>query len=91
LSLPTARVERAAPPYFRQAALVPCIQSSLSGTPPNVVTAADGLSAVEICEAEEKSVNTGSVVLLVSNWKIFSRGPEMLLVIGCAPGRNGHP
>ena len=38
------------------------IQSVLSGTPPNIVTAADGLSAIEICEAEEKSVKTSSVV-----------------------------
>jgi predicted dehydrogenase len=38
------------------------IESILSGTPPRVVTAADGLSAVEICEAEEKSVKTGSIV-----------------------------
>ena len=35
-----------------------------SGQPPTVVTAADGLSAVEICEAEEKSVQTGHVVEL---------------------------
>ena len=35
-----------------------------SGQPPTVVTAADGLSAVEICEAEEKSVETGRVVEL---------------------------
>jgi len=35
-----------------------------SGQPPTVVTAADGLSAVEICEAEEKSVQTGCVVEL---------------------------
>lgn len=35
-----------------------------SGQPPTVVTAADGLSAVEICEAEEKSIQTGRVVEL---------------------------
>lgn len=35
-----------------------------SGQPPMVVTAADALSAVEICEAEEKSVQTGCVVEL---------------------------
>ena len=35
-----------------------------SGQPPTVVTAADGLSAVEICEAEEKSILTGRVVEL---------------------------
>ena len=33
-----------------------------SGQPPTVVTAQDGLSAVEICEAEEKSVQTGQPV-----------------------------
>jgi predicted dehydrogenase len=33
-----------------------------SGQPPTVVTAADGLSAVEICEAEEKAVQTGRVI-----------------------------
>jgi predicted dehydrogenase len=33
-----------------------------SGKAPTVVTAQDGLSAVEICEAEEKSVKTGQVV-----------------------------
>ncbi|MCC6161832.1 MAG: Gfo/Idh/MocA family oxidoreductase [Acidobacteria bacterium] len=32
--------------------------------PTTVVTAADGLSAVEICEAEERSVKTGDVVSL---------------------------
>jgi len=40
------------------------IQAIQSGQPPAVVTAQDGLSAVEICEAEEKSVNTGQVVAL---------------------------
>lgn len=35
-----------------------------SNQPPTVVTAADGLSAVEICEAEEKSVQTGRVIEL---------------------------
>ena len=40
------------------------IQAIQSGQPPAVVTAQDGLSAVEICEAEEKSVNTGQVVSL---------------------------
>ena len=40
------------------------IQAIQSGEPPAVVTAQDGLSAVEICEAEEKSVNTGRVVSL---------------------------
>jgi len=40
------------------------IQAIQSGQPPAVVTAQDGLSAVEICEAEEKSVNTGQMVAL---------------------------
>ncbi len=35
-----------------------------TGQPTTVVTAADGLSAVEICEAEERSVRTGEVVSL---------------------------
>jgi predicted dehydrogenase len=41
--------------------MIECIQK---GTAPSVVTAADGLSAVEICEAEERSVKTGAVVVL---------------------------
>ncbi len=39
--------------------LLQCIQN---GSAPTVVTAEDGLSAVEICEAEEQSVKTGKVV-----------------------------
>ena len=35
-----------------------------TGQSPSIVTAQDGLSAVEICEAEEKSVQTGQVVEL---------------------------
>jgi predicted dehydrogenase len=38
------------------------IESIQTGTPPSIVTAADGLSAVEICEAEEKSIKTGAAV-----------------------------
>jgi predicted dehydrogenase len=34
------------------------------GIKPSVVTAQDGLTALEICAAEEKSVRTGSVVQL---------------------------
>jgi predicted dehydrogenase len=41
--------------------LVNAIQT---GKPPTIVTAADGLSAVEVCEAEEKSIQTGSVIRL---------------------------
>jgi predicted dehydrogenase len=40
------------------------VESIQAGTPPKVVTAADGLSAVEICEAEEKSIHSASVVTL---------------------------
>jgi predicted dehydrogenase len=40
------------------------IESIQKGTPPSIVTAADGLSAVEICEAEEKSIKTGALVSL---------------------------
>jgi predicted dehydrogenase len=35
-----------------------------SGRPPAIVTAADGVTALEICEAEEKSVRAGAVVTL---------------------------
>jgi predicted dehydrogenase len=41
--------------------LIGCIEA---GQPPSVVTGADGLSAVEICEAEERSAQTGQVVTL---------------------------
>ena len=41
--------------------LVGCAQT---GKRPEIVTAADGLSALEICEAEEKSVQTGQLVRL---------------------------
>jgi predicted dehydrogenase len=40
------------------------IQAIQTGKPPTIVTAQDGLSAVEICAAEEKSVKTGRVVTL---------------------------
>jgi predicted dehydrogenase len=40
------------------------LNSIQAGTPPTVVTAQDGLSAVEICEAEEQSVKTGRVIEL---------------------------
>jgi predicted dehydrogenase len=35
------------------------LDSILAGHPPTVVTAADGLSAIEICEAEEASIASG--------------------------------
>ena len=41
--------------------VVDCV---LKGRKPSVVTAADGMTALEICEAEEKSVKTGQVVRL---------------------------
>lgn len=41
--------------------MLECIET---GRPPSVVTADDGLSAVEICEAEERSVQTGQWVAL---------------------------
>lgn len=41
--------------------LVDCIAAN---KPPTVVTAADGVSAVEICEAEEESIRTGWEVAL---------------------------
>jgi predicted dehydrogenase len=40
------------------------IEAITAGIPPTVVTAADGLSSVEICEAEERSVNSGKIVTL---------------------------
>ena len=40
------------------------LESIKSGQPPAIVTAQDALSAVEICEAEEKSVQLGQVVPL---------------------------
>jgi predicted dehydrogenase len=38
------------------------LEAIQSGKAPKVVTAQDGLSAVEICEAEARSVRTGRVV-----------------------------
>jgi len=40
------------------------IEAIRRGRPPSVVTAADALSAVEICAAEEQSVRTGRIVAL---------------------------
>jgi len=40
------------------------LNSIATGTPPTVVTVQDGLSAVEICEAEEKSIQLGQPVKL---------------------------
>jgi predicted dehydrogenase len=41
--------------------LLDCVRS---GTPPSTVTAQDGVSAVEICEAEARSVNGRTIVAL---------------------------
>ena len=38
------------------------LKSIREGTPPTVVTATDGLGAVEICEAEAKSIKTGATI-----------------------------
>ena len=38
------------------------VECALNATPPATVTVKDGVSALEICEAEEKSVKTGHVV-----------------------------
>ena len=40
------------------------IESIRNGTPPSIVTAKDGLSAVEICDAEERSIKTRAIVTL---------------------------
>src|SRR5256886_380570 len=44
--------------------LLECIRS---GRPPSVVTARDGVSAVEICEAEERSVKAGTIIIIPGN------------------------
>ena len=41
--------------------MLECVRS---GTPPSTVTPQDGASAVEICEAEERSVNSRKIVSL---------------------------
>jgi predicted dehydrogenase len=40
---------------------VECIHN---GKAPSVVTAQDGLASIEICEAEERSVNTRQIIQL---------------------------
>lgn len=47
--------------YWELAHMVECVRE---GRPPSIVTAEDARSAVEICEAEERSVATGKVVAL---------------------------
>ena len=41
--------------------MLTCVRS---GKPPSTVTPQDGVSAVEICEAEERSVNSRKIVAL---------------------------
>ncbi len=41
--------------------MLECIRS---GNPPGIVTPQDGVSAIEICEAEERSVKSGQIVPL---------------------------
>jgi len=40
------------------------VDCAIAGIQPTLVTAEDGLSAIEICEAERKSVETGQPVKL---------------------------
>ncbi len=40
------------------------VESIRAGQAPSIVTATDGMSAVEICEAEDLSIQTGQVVML---------------------------
>lgn len=40
------------------------VESIRANKPPSIVTGRDGLSAVEMCEAEEKSIQTGQIVPL---------------------------
>ena len=48
--------------YFGELSyLIECVRS---GRPPSTVTPHDGVSAIEICEAEERSVNSGKIVAL---------------------------
>jgi hypothetical protein len=56
------------------------IECILADTPPSIVTAEDGLGAVEICEAEEESVQTGRVVSV-------ARTTFSSIENGFAPGR----
>jgi predicted dehydrogenase len=40
------------------------LESIRDHRPPTIVTAADAVSAIEICEAEERSIKTGAPVTL---------------------------
>ncbi|MEO6184095.1 MAG: Gfo/Idh/MocA family oxidoreductase, partial [Verrucomicrobiota bacterium] len=40
------------------------LESIRAGRPPTIVTAQDGQSAIEICEAEEQSIKTGQIIQL---------------------------
>jgi predicted dehydrogenase len=59
-----ARFVRCEGPDGYEGELRHMIDAILAGKPPSTVTAQDGLSAVEICEAEEKSVCLRQVVLV---------------------------
>jgi predicted dehydrogenase len=60
------RVIKCGGPDGYQLELEHMVKSILTGTPPSVVTARDGQSAVEICEAEERSVKSGQVEPVLS-------------------------
>jgi predicted dehydrogenase len=60
--VPAPRVEAIIGPDGYVGEITHLVQSIQSGRPPSVVTARDGMGAVEICEAEEKSVLSGQPV-----------------------------
>ena len=43
------------------------VECAVAGKRPSIVTVQDGLSALQICEAEEKSLKTGAVTDVFSN------------------------
>jgi len=53
--------------------LLECIRS---GRPPSVVTARDGVSAVEICEAEERSVKAGRNIIIPEELSALPRNSK---------------
>jgi predicted dehydrogenase len=59
-----ARVVKVEQPDGYIGELTHMVESIRAGQPPSIVTAQDGASAVEICEAEEESVRTGQPVTL---------------------------
>jgi predicted dehydrogenase len=60
------RVVQCKGPDGYQRELEHMVDAILAGTPPSVVSARDGQSAVEICEAEERSVKSGQVEPVLS-------------------------